>query len=275
MAVTVSTSPSDSAIQVTARTKLDPPTIKGDVMTFNGSNIGLSAHATLLGKPGDSAVGWTAGFIQAEWVETNWCAYRGAANKDGSILIQKGRSPARTQRACRDCVDDVSDVFYYPKASSGEIAVGAADCDFPLVLRLTHFDKPSDNSPLQLRNTTTGKINFLHEAQLEFMFCALLSVRDPAGNFTHVMGIYWNTRWQYTFDQPGNRPIINPAGTGAVIGNPFHASMIDPRFAPVVTSTAQTKSCNDLANATISAYTVGSPNRHESRVWTDFDVTAP
>ena len=34
-----------------------------------------------------------------------------------------------------------------------------------------------------------GKINFLHEAQFEFLFCTLLGVQDPTGSFSHLAGL--------------------------------------------------------------------------------------
>jgi hypothetical protein len=122
MAVTVSADPSDCEVRVTARTLLSAPSIQGTTMYFRGARMRLSGFATLKGSPGDSASGWKVGFIQAQWVETNWCSYRGQTNNDGSIFIQRGRPPARTQRACRDCDDSrpISSVFYSVNPQHGE-----------------------------------------------------------------------------------------------------------------------------------------------------------
>jgi len=277
MPVTVSPHPSDCELRVTARPIVNAPVIDGANMRFTSTQIGLSGFATLLGSPGDSAMGFNVGFIQAQYVETNWCSYRGAASANGSILVQRGRAPARSQRACRDCVDgtSVTSIFYNTNVAFGEIAPGNRGQPFPQVLRVRHFDQPAETCPLRLRNTLTGQMNLLHEAQLEFLFCALLSVKDPFARFRHLMGVYWNTRWQYTFQQPGFRPIINPAGTGSTVGTPFRGDPSDLRFASVLTSPAETKSCNDIFRAAAGAFNPGSPNRHESRVWTDFSVTVP
>jgi hypothetical protein len=144
----------------------------------------------------------------------------------------------------------------------------------PQVLRVSHYDLPAEACPLKLQNTLTGKPNFLREVQLEFLFCTLLSVQDPSGTFHHLMGAYWNVRWRYTFDQPGYKPTLKSAGTGAYVSPPFRGDPRDGRFAPVLTSVLQIQNCNDLARAAQRAFNVGAPNRHESGVWTDYHVTA-
>ncbi|HEX4229268.1 MAG TPA: hypothetical protein VHZ07_11410 [Bryobacteraceae bacterium] len=230
MAVAVSSDPSDCDVQVTARTALSAPSIQGTAMYFRGSRMRLNGFATLKGSPGDSTVGWKVGFIQAQWVETNWCSYRGQSNNDGSIFIQRGRAPARTQRACRDCDDSspIASVFYSVNPQHGETAVGVAGSHFPLVLRVHHSDEPSDACPLTLQNILTGKTNYLREAQFEFLFCTLLSAQEPSGSFRHLIGVYWNTRWQYTFEQPGYRAKVNARGTSADIGMPFRVATSIP-----------------------------------------------
>jgi hypothetical protein len=140
---------------------------------------------------------------------------------------------------------------------------------------VSHYDLPVETCPLTLENTLTGKSNFLREVQLEFMFCTLLSAQDPSGGFHHQMGAYWNVRWHYSFDQPRYRPTVNRAGTGAHVSASFAGDPRDLRFAPVLTSSLQTRSCNDLARAAQSAFNPGAANRHESRVWTDYYVTVP
>jgi hypothetical protein len=144
-----------------------------------------------------------------------------------------------------------------------------------LVLKVKHYDSPADACPLSLDNTLTRKTNFLREAQFEFLFCTVLTVQDPNGNFRHMMGAYWNIRWHYRFEQLGNRAIMIVAGTGSVVAVPFYVGQIDPRFASVLTSLTETRSCNDIFRAASSAFDPGAPNRHESRTWTNFTVTAP
>jgi hypothetical protein len=279
MAVTVSPNPSDCRLQMTARPVLGNPTVVNGSMHFACSPIRLHGSVTLHGSPGDSAKGWRAGFLQAQWVETNWSSYRGLSNTDGSMFIQRSRPPARSQRACRDCTPatPLRDIFYSTDPVDGEIATGKAGDTFPLVLNVKHYDSPADGCPLLLKNSLTQKENLLREAQFEFLFCAVLTVQDPNGAFRHVMAVYWNTRWHFQFGQPGNRPTVIPAGTGSVVGTPFRVGhgQIDRRFASVLTSRTEYRSCNDIFRSAYSAFDPGSPNRHESRTWIDFNVTAP
>lgn len=219
------------------------------------------------------------GFLQAQWAETSWCSYRGPSNYDGSIFVQRGMPPPRSQRACRDCTPatPLRDIFYSTDPVDGEMAMGKSGDTFPLVLNVRHYDSPADGCPLMLKNSLTQKDNLLREAQFEFLFCAILTVQDPNGAFRHMMAVYWNTRWHFRFERPGNRSTVIPAGTGSVVGTPFHMShgQIDRRFASVLTSRTEHRSCNDIFRSAYSAFDPGSPNRHESRTWTDFNVTAP
>jgi hypothetical protein len=89
------------------------------------------------------------------------------------------------------------------------------------------------------------------------------------------MGVYWNTRWQYTFEQPGYRANVNVRGTGAHVGKPFRVGALDTRFASVVTSPTESQNCNAIFRAATSAFNPGAPNRHENRVWSEYNVTAP
>jgi hypothetical protein len=210
-------------------------------------------------------------------VETNWYLYRGQSDTDGSIFIQRGKPPARVQQACRDCVEPtpLNHVFYNTKIMDGEMAAARPNDSLPLVLQVRHYDAPEERCPLSLQNSLTGKMNTLSEMQIEFLFCTMISVQDPSGAFEHLMGVYWNTRAQYRFQSPGFQPVTNHAGTGTTVGMPFRPGHIDPRFASVLTSIHETKSCNDLARASRNAFMPGAPNRHESPVWKNFLVTAP
>ncbi len=276
MAVTISPNPSDCELKTTFAPALNLPAVDRFGIRFCSTPIRMTGSVTLLGNHGDSAQNWEVGFIQAQWVETNWCSYRGKADTDGSIFVQRGRPPARTQQACRDNVEGslFGEIFYNTKVGANEVASGSAGVSFPLVLRVEHFDSPAEYCPGTLQNTLTGKTNFLREVQLEFLFCTLLSVRDPAGTFRHMMGIYWNIRGQYRFEQPGNLPHVIPAGTGVNVSQPFRGAPNDRRFAWVLTSLAEARSCNDLAVATRDVFNPGSANRHESRVWANYAVTA-
>jgi hypothetical protein len=272
--------PNSAKLVMTALPRVNAPVVSGVDMSFTGTPIQASGAVTLLGNPGDSAAGWTLGFIQAQWIETNWCSYRGQHNNDGSIFIQRARPPARPHQACRDCVDasPVNNIFYSALAVHGEVAAGAAGAVFPLKLSVRHFDRPSETCRLVEQNTRTGKPNFLAEAQLEFHFCTILTVRDPTLSFHHQLAFYWNMHWQdrfhptsFSVPPAGFRIEVVPAGTAANVGHVIQGAPTDHRFTGVLT-TPQTQSCNQVFRAARTAVGVGSPNRHESAVWEDFDV---
>jgi hypothetical protein len=253
-------------------------------MVFTGDAIRATGEVTLNGVAGDNATGWTAGFIQAQWVETNWCSYRGQRNSDGSIFIQRGRPPARLAQACRDCVDGspLNSIFYNTNSGHNGIAMGGpAGTVFPQRLTFRFYDKPRESCNLVERNSLTGRPNYLSEAQLEFHFCTVLSVRDPGGTFHHLASFYWNQRWQAKF-KPQTfsavptfqiMPVVN--GTGVGMGGIIRGAPTDARFTGVLTS-PQSQSCNQVFQAARAAVAiVGASNRHESRVWTNFDVRKP
>jgi hypothetical protein len=276
----VSIDPSSAKLNLTARPRVNTPVVSGADMSFTGTSIQAAGEIKLLGNPGDSAAGWRLGFIQAQWIETNWCSYRGQHNNDGSIFIQRARPPARPHQACRDCVDSspVSNIFYSAIPAHREVASGAAGATFPLKLTVTHFDQPSETCVLVEQNTRTGKPNYLSEAQLEFHFCTVLSVQDPTGNFHHQLAFYWNMRWQCTFHptsfavpSPNFRITVVPAGTGSNVGHIIRGTPTDHRFTGVLTA-PQTQSCNQVFRAARAAVGIGSTNRHESTVWQRFDV---
>lgn len=69
-----------------------PGTTTGLAAAFS-LNRRLEAIGTVTfdGKPGDSAAGWQVGFVQAQWIETNWGMCRGAHDHNGSLLLQRYR----------------------------------------------------------------------------------------------------------------------------------------------------------------------------------------
>ena len=277
MAVTIK--PDSAKIKITAHPHVNPPAVNGNAMSYTGTPIRATGEVTLLGAPGDSAAGWSVGFVQAQWIETNWLYYRGQTARDGSIFIQRARPPARPNQACCDCVNGspVSRLFYSTIPAHGEIATGAAGAVFPLTLRVSHFDQPSDSANLVEMNAhpASGPAapNFLAESQMEFHFCTILSVQDPARTFHHLLSFYWNVHWQATF-QPTTftnppaafRVHVVKAGTSANVGHLIKGTPTDRRFTGIL-NTAQTQSCNQVASAEIDG-----PNRHEAPIWKNFDV---
>jgi len=274
----VSIRPNSARITITQRPTVNPPVVNGTVMSFTGRAVTANGEVTLNGAAGDSAAGWTVGFLQAQWIETNWCYYRGRLNSHGSIFLQRARPPARPAQACRDTVTPVGGIFYDTTPGTAEMSQGAAGPAFPLRLTVSHFDQPSDSMNLVEQNATTGQPNFLAEAQLEFFFCTVLTVQDPAGGFHHQASFYWNQRWQATF-HPTSFAVATPAfnirvlqaGTGVGVSHIIRGTPTDKRFTGVLTS-AQTQSCNQVVGAMMAAIGPGSVNRHEAAVWRNFDV---
>jgi len=236
--------------------------------------VRLSGSLQLTGSAGESATGNTLGFIQAQYVETNWVYYRGQTNNDGSVFLQRARSPARPQQSCRDTVHNNPNVVWYNSADNK--IVSAPGNAYPITLSAAFFDKPSETCPLMTINSKTKKTNYLHEAQFEFAFCAVLALRDStsAGVFNQLLHVYWNTRWQYKFKpknfaQAGNSLwTVNSVRTGtrASVSSVFTGAATDPRFSTVLTGPVA-QSCNRVfQNAT------ANPNRYERTVWINFNV---
>jgi hypothetical protein len=219
------------------------------------------------------AVGWTLGFIQAEWVDTNWLYYRGEHNNDGSILFQRSRPPSRPVKACRD-VDPATDIFY---TDSWNLPAVKLTDSFPLTLKVDHSDRPKDSCDGVVLNSKTGKNNFLREAQLEFLFCTVLTARDPTGRYFHLKSFYWNVRWQarfqpFSFASPMGVWHVTPTagGQGQSTSGVIEGEPSDRRFKGILTDLA-VPGCNALT----PLYTNMPPGhicRHESNVWTSFDV---
>src|SRR5215470_3175659 len=185
--------PGSSRIQFGSYPKVLKPTVDHGKARFKSTKITATGSATFTGsQPAD---GWALGFIQVEWVDTNWLYYRGKQNNHGSIFFQRSRPPTRPSKACRD-VKKETDIYYEFGGSPPTVIAGDA---FPKTLTVHHFDKPGDSAKAVVKNSLTGEDNFLREAQLGFLFCTVLSARDPAGNFHHLKSFYWNVRWQARF----------------------------------------------------------------------------
>jgi hypothetical protein len=80
--------PGSANITLEQRPAIRNPEIRIGDVTFDSTGIALRGSVALQGSAHDSPAGWTAGFIQLQFVETNWAYYRGLTNHDGSVLIQ-------------------------------------------------------------------------------------------------------------------------------------------------------------------------------------------
>lgn len=279
--------PNSAKITITQRPGIIADTATLTTATFANTAVRATGEVTLLGNPGESAAGWRLGFIQAEWVETNWVYYRGLSNADGSLFINRARAPSRTQRATRDTLDNgtagggstANLVFYDGQNQAGGVDDGTAAAVFPLTLNVAHFDQPRLQVRMQETNELTTAPNFLREAQFEFMFVTVLSLRDPANNFHHLASFYWNVRHQSRFTPQltagaltGFTARPTQGGNGPGISHVIMGTPSDARFTGVLTSN-QPGSSNDIFRTAMTRATaVGSANRHPARTWQSFDV---
>lgn len=262
----------DVSIKISKRPTVQAPVVSGADMTFNCTSIEALGKATVTSLETATPAGWRFGWMQAEWCETNWAYYRGQHDRDGSLFLQRGRSPARAAQACRDSI--VAGTPIYNSTQAGHSVTLALATALPSALSAKHYDKPAEFFPLQRVNTLTTQPNFLREAQLEFMFCAILVLISPTGVIQQLSHFYWNVRWQGRF-LPSNFANLGaawtihttPGGQGAAASRVFGGSSNDSRFRNVITAAAAPH-CNLVA-----ANASGNPNLREARTWQNFNVT--
>ncbi|WP_031497312.1 hypothetical protein [Bryobacter aggregatus] len=258
--------PNSAEVVVKTRPGVGVPVVNATSVNFPGRIIECTGKVQISGLPTDARAGWFVGWIQAQWIETNWGYFRGQTNGDGSAFHQRARPPARPAQACRDTVGPVNDIFYSMSADLRK-PVGAGP--FPQTISVVFRDTPSETYPISVTNSLTGKPNFLREVQLEFHFCTIFLVRDPAGKFHQLKHLYWNMHWQYRFSPTAAGSLTAtaiPGGVSANVSRVFTGPSTDHRFANVLTS-PQANSCNQVA-----AQASTNPNVRESRVWDNFDV---
>ena len=267
--------PGSSRIHFGAYPKVKTPTVTHGKARFKSSSIKATGSVTLTGsQPAD---GWALGFIQVEWVDTNWLYYRGRQNNHGSIFFQRSRPPARPVKVCRDVDEEATDIFYDEPPPT----VTAAD-RFPKTLTVDFSDEPGDKAMAVVTNSLTGEDNFIREAQLEFLFCTVLTVRDPDDNYHHLKSFYWNVRWQarflpHDFDDPNGPWYVTTiaAGQGSARSGIIEGKPTDKRFKDALTDKT-VRGCNALVDLYYpdpdGVLPVGNPCRRESRVWDSFDV---
>lgn len=254
---------------------------------FQCTPISMGGEAKLTGSTSEIEA-CKLGFIQMQFVETFWCYYRGRANTDGSMLIQRGLPPARSQQVCRDCFDKYTSSIFYNMDLNGQPQPPIKN---PHLISCTIEDQPSASAFLGQQNSMTGAANWLHEAQLERHFCAVLTLLTPDGKYHHLASRYWNVRWQAIFapkdfDAPFSkgwnvRPVKGGMGSGVsktILGPPG-----DHRFAKLLT-TPGVPICNDLIKgATVIVDNMrldrtvnpdfDKRTRREASTWKSFNVT--
>ncbi|MCL2713884.1 MAG: hypothetical protein FWD68_04650 [Alphaproteobacteria bacterium] len=253
-------------------------------MRFGSNLVQFEGHVTLTGHIDRRlATDWTVGFVQVQWMETNWYSYRGLQNSDGSLLIQRGRLPARPPEPCLDCKHTPAPGDFFVTRVGTEAVKSYDGPNFPKRIDVVYRDDPKDECNLVERNSITNRPNYLSAAQLELFFCTILSVRDPQHEFHHLAAVYWNVRWEATFqpqvpngshDPDQSIPAFHviPIGSGtrasvgpvAMIGR--GSGFPDPRVERAFHRTE--RSCNTMMEEALQ----NPQNRRESPVWTTFDV---
>ncbi len=262
-----------ASMSITQHPRVNPPTVVGGSMRFTCTALNAGGECQITGAPGDNPVGWTLGLIQLQWIETNWGYYQGQTNTDGSCFLQRARPPARPAQGCRDTLT-VGSIFVdnNPGLDRTTAVVGAR---FPIRMTARFPDAPGDAYSLTRVNSLTGRANFLREAQLEFHFCTVLSLRSPTGIFQHLKHFMWNVHWQAQFHPTNFANLAAPwtiTLTGGALGNTANVSHIfdggptDRRFTGIITA-AGVPNCNVTA-----ANAANAPNSRESRIWENFDV---
>lgn len=254
-----------SKIVVKHHPHVQTPTVSGGTVSFDSTQMEVEGQVEFAGS--QPATGWEAGFLQAEWVDTNWLYYRGHHNGDGSIFFQRSRPPARPSKVCRD-VDPATDVYYEPSW----VQKLDATTTFPITLKIKHSDKPGDSCSVEQTNSLTGKKNYIHEVQMEFHFCTVLTVRDPSGKFHHQKSYYWNVHWQAVFDTHTQAVTSVKRGTSAHLGHIIDGGPNDPRFSGKLTDMT-VPGCNALIPLYDDAALVpGHKCRREFKTWQNVDV---
>jgi hypothetical protein len=214
--------------------------------------IDMRGQCRITGDPSDNPVGWTLGFIQLQWIETNWGYYQGQTDLDGSCFLQRDRPPARPTQVCRDTFAD-GGILFDNNPGHDRTVIGART-PLPSDMTALFSDAPFDFYPLKRTNTRTRKINFLREVQLEFHFCTILALMDPdpalqfralldlEKAFRYLKHVFWNVHWQAKFLPTNFADITAPwtiTRTGGALGNSVNVSPTfdgrptDSRFAGI------------------------------------------
>jgi hypothetical protein len=180
--VAISIVPGSGRITKIVAAKSSVPTITDGVWNFvPGAGMHCEGEVKSNGSPGDDRAGWDVGWVQSRWIETNWAYYRGRDNH-GSIFLQRGRPTARPRVRLAATPQVPWTIFTDPtdgKEFQHLPAVGA----FPLTVEVESNDPPGENYAVEEDNGAKDQPNYLREVQLEFHFCTVLTVRDPAGVF--------------------------------------------------------------------------------------------
>lgn len=258
--------PGSASVKITTKPGVKTPEKYSTDMEFNSVAIEATGECQLTGVEGDNAAGWTLGFIQVQFLETNWGYYRGAVDADGSAYINRGSSKLRGATHCRD--SKTKGEVWFQNLSGKDLAL-ATNGKLPMSLKVQLMDGPHETYPLYHMNSLTKKHNFLREVQLEFHFCTVLALMSPSKEYQFLKHFLWNMHWQATF-QPSSFTDSDPKWTvtlnSTALANSANCSQIaeggpvDPKIKAVLTA-GSAANCNELATAG------GAAKPTESKSW--------
>jgi hypothetical protein len=234
---------------------------------FNSPRIDANASMRLTGTAGESVAGWTLGFIQLKYIGTDYARYRGAHDRDGSILIT-----GNNQIVCRDTDIGSTEVWYDSfnsggttgptgtnKLAAGTVLPATGFLDVPAHL----YDQPDRFwQSVETNSSVAGHPNnFLYHADIGLAFCTMLVAQDPSNNFYLLKHFYWNIRWEQMFQVDGSGNVV-PGRTVHLqhnIQRPVHSgNPMDSRF--------QGKEY-DLTLPVSLTVSRRPPHRHEANDW--------
>ncbi|MBL8173718.1 MAG: hypothetical protein JNK48_03560 [Bryobacterales bacterium] len=258
--------PGSASIKITTKPGVKSPEKFSNDMEFNSVAIEATGECQLTGNAGDNPAGWTLGFIQVQFLETNWGYYRGATNADGSAYVNRASTKVRGATHCRD-TKSKGEVWFQNVA--GKDLTLSTSGNLPMTLKVQFMDGPHETYPLYHKNSLTQQFNFLREVQLEFHFCAVLALMSPNKEYTFLKHFLWNMHWQATF-KPSSFTDSNPSWTvtlnSSKLANSANCSQIaeggpiDPKITSILTS-ATAANCNEIAGLGAAAKLI------ESKTW--------
>jgi len=195
---------------------------------------------TLTGAANESVGGWTLGFIQLKYLSIDQARYRGATNRDGSML-----TTLDNKTLCRDTYPNSTDVWYYPSNqgfTSGQFEQTRMLSAFEylpptgsLDVRAQFADRTSRWWPTTQINTLVPghPTNFLHYAYIELFFCTMLAAKDPNGNFRILKHFYWNVIWEQYFKSNNSSPFGSSTTLQPVVPDPAKRARLEQNTSPV------------------------------------------
>src|SRR5262245_15589807 len=106
----ISIAPNSARITNITRPTPNQPRIYGTQATFDSVAMRADGEVTLNGNAGDSTSGWKIGWIQAQWIETNWCIIAVRLTTT-AVFSFKERIRRRVHSKAAEIRQDLSQIF--------------------------------------------------------------------------------------------------------------------------------------------------------------------